>query len=112
MQAVFYTCNCIQGTLLAIEFFANHLSSLPGRKNLIWVSGGFPLTLGFDSVEAFNDPSREHRRFSDEMDRTIKAVNNANLAIYPVDARGLMPDPRFSADSTTVELMPKLSMHP
>jgi VWFA-related protein len=44
------------------------------------------------------DPAREHLTFSDEIDRTVRAVNNAKLAIYPVDARGLMTSPQFSAE--------------
>jgi VWFA-related protein len=37
-EADFYTINRVNGTLKAIEFIANHLSAVPGRKNLIWVS--------------------------------------------------------------------------
>jgi len=111
-EADFYTVNRVVGTLRSIEFIANHLARLPGRKNLIWVSGGFPLDIGFDSVEAFSDPSREHRTFSAEIDRTVRAVNNANLAIYPVDARGLVADARFSAANQKIDLSPKLSMWP
>ena len=97
-EADFYTINRVNGTLKAIEFIANHLAAVPGRKNLIWVSGGFPLTIGLDSPGAMRDPAREHLTFSDEIDRTVRAVNNANLAIYPVDARGLMTSPQFSAE--------------
>jgi VWFA-related protein len=96
-EADFYTINRVTGTLKAIEFIANHLSAVPGRKNLIWVSGGFPLMIGLDSPAAMRDPSREQRTFSDEIDRTVRAVNDANLAIYPVDARGLMTSPEFDA---------------
>jgi VWFA-related protein len=112
MEMDFYMTQRITGTLAVIEFIANHLSSLPGRKNLIWVSGGFPLTMGFNSIEEFNDPTREHRTFTEEITRTVKAVNNANVAIYPVDARGLVADPRFSAANQKVDLSPKLSMGP
>lgn len=108
----FYMVNRVQNTLRTIEFIANHLSKLPGRKNLIWVSGGFPLTMGFDDIETFNDPSREHRTFNEEITRTVKAVNDANVAIYPVDARGLVADGRFSAANQKVDLAPKLSMGP
>ncbi|MDP9171010.1 MAG: VWA domain-containing protein [Acidobacteriota bacterium] len=108
----FFMVNRIQGTLHAIEFIANHLASLPGRKNLIWVSGGFPLTLGFDSVSAFSVASREHRTFSTEVERTIHALNDGNVAIYPVDARGLVVDARFSAENRKVDLAPRLSMGP
>jgi VWFA-related protein len=108
----FYTVDRVLGTLRALEFIANHLARLPGRKNLIWVSGGFPLEIGFDSLDAFKDPSRDQRTFTDEVDRTIRAMNNANLAIYPVDARGLVPDRRFDAANQKIDLAPKLSMGP
>jgi len=112
VEADFFTVNRVIGTLRALEFIANHLSRLPGRKNLIWVSGGFPLDIGFDSVEEFRDPSREHRTFGEDIDRTVRAVNNANLAIYPVDARGLVADARFSAANRRIDLSPKLGMGP
>lgn len=112
VEADFYTVNRVIGTLRALEFIANHVSRLPGRKNLIWVSGGFPLDIGFDSVEEFRDPSREHRTFGEDIDRTVRAVNNANLAIYPVDARGLVADARFSAANQKIDLSPKLGMGP
>jgi VWFA-related protein len=105
----FYMINRVNGTLKAIEFIANNLASVPGRKNLIWVSGGFPLDIGFDSLRAFSDPSRTQYVFNEEVDRCVRAVNNANLAIYPVDARGLMVDSRYSAEHQKIDLSPKLS---
>jgi VWFA-related protein len=113
----FYLNNRIQATFRAIEFIAHNLSTLPGRKNLIWVSAAFPLQIGFlhppgnigpsatlpqastaghpgpaPGVSARNFPSglREQRTWTDEEDRVVRALNNANLAIYPVDARGLV----------------------
>jgi VWFA-related protein len=100
----FYMTNRIEGTLRALEFIANHLSRLPGRKNLIWVSGGFPLSIGFENLAAWRNPAVEQRTFGDEVSRTVRALNNANIAIYPVDARGLMVDPRFDASRRTVNL--------
>ncbi|HEV1284212.1 MAG TPA: VWA domain-containing protein, partial [Bryobacteraceae bacterium] len=91
----FYTTIRVIGTLKAIEFIANHLANTPGRKNLIWVSGGFPLEIGFDSAAAWRNPQIDQRTFSDEVSETVRAVNEANMAIYPVDARGLMVDPRY-----------------
>jgi len=111
-EADFYTINRVQGTLHALEFIANHLASLPGRKNLIWVSGGFPLQIGFGSARAFNDPSREHTSFGPDVSQAIRALNDANVAIYPVDSRGLMADPKFDASNQRIDLRPKLSMGP
>jgi VWFA-related protein len=95
----FYTTQRVIGTLKALEFIANHLAKTPGRKNLIWVSGGFPLEIGFDNAAAFRNPQIDQRIFSDEVSETVRAVNDANMAIYPVDARGLMVSSSFSAEN-------------
>jgi VWFA-related protein len=108
----FYMINRVQGTLHAIEFIASHLASLPGRKNLIWLSGGFPLQIGLGSAKAMFDPTREQRTFSPEVEHAIKALNDANVAMYPVDSRGLVADTRFDASNAKVNLAPKLSMGP
>src|ERR1700733_843680 len=106
----FYTTQRIIGTLKAIEFIANHLAKTPGRKNLIWVSGGFPLEIGFDNAAAWRNPQIDQRTFTDEVSETVRAVNDANMAIYPVDARGLMVAPQFDAQrrgSTNPKAMQK-----
>jgi len=96
----FYNVNRAVFTLDAMEAIAHHLASLPGRKNLVWVSGGFPFTLGLEPGDfSLDNPNREHRTFADETDRVARAMNDANIAIYPVDARGLMTDPAMSASS-------------
>ena len=46
-ERAFFLNERIQLTLNAIEFIANNLATLPGRKNLIWVSAAFPLQIGF-----------------------------------------------------------------
>ncbi len=105
----FYTTDRVLATLRAFEFIAEHLAQLPGRKNLIWVSGGFPLDIGFDSIEDFHDPAVDQRTFTEEVDRTLRAMNDANIAVYPVDARGLMTDPRFSAENRRMPVRPTLA---
>jgi VWFA-related protein len=108
----FYTSLRVVGTLKAIEFIANHLAKTPGRKNLIWVSGGFPLEIGFDNAAAWRNPQIDQRTFTDEVSETVRAVNDANMAVYPVDARGLMTSPQFDAQrrgSTNPRAMQKAS---
>src|SRR5258706_5995483 len=94
----FYNVNQAKLTLDAMEVIAHHLASLPGRKNLVWVSGGFPFTLGLEPGDfSIDNTNREHRTFNEETTRVARAMNDANIAIYPVDARGLMPNPMMSA---------------
>jgi VWFA-related protein len=88
--ADFYPVNCVVRTASALEDIANHLARLPGRKNLIWVSGSFPFYIGLDAPYTPATATQERRTFRDEIERASRALNNANLAIYAVDARGLI----------------------
>ena len=100
-EADFFTGDRVVNTLASFEAIAQHLTGLPGRKNLIWLSGGIPLTIGFDEMPQAGGTfsTRDRRIFSVEMDAAVRALNNSGVAIYPVDARGLMPPPGFSASS-------------
>jgi VWFA-related protein len=80
-------------SLRALEAIAGSLSGVPGRKNLIWVCGDFPLRIGY--AEAGIDP--KFRNLKEEMDRAARAVNAANIAVYPVDAGGLLGEPKVAA---------------
>ena len=104
--ADFYTSDRVVNTLAAFEAIAQHLSGLPGRKNLIWLSGGIPLMIGFDELPEAGSmlSTRDRRTFTIEMDAAVRALNDSGIAVYPVDARGLMVTPGFSASSRT---MPK-----
>jgi VWFA-related protein len=111
-ERAFYTTDRILSTLRTFEFIAEHLAQVPGRKNLIWVSGGFPLDIGFDSLADWKNPAVDQRTFTDEVDRTMRAMNDANIAVYPVDARGLMTDPKYSAENRTAPNPRKVSFAP
>src|SRR5208337_4119780 len=67
----------VQSFLLAIRNLAKTLGAVPGRKTLILFSEGFPLTAERQS----------------ELDAAIDAASRANVAIYPVDVRGLQALP-------------------
>ena len=97
-EADFFSAGRVVNTLSTLQAIAQHLSGLPGRKNLIWLSGGFPLTIGFDEVPAIGS-TRDRRTFTQEMDAAVRALNNSGVAVYPVDARGLMVLPGFSASA-------------
>jgi len=60
--------------LLAMRGLAKMLQSVPGRKTLVLFSSGFPLTADRQS----------------ELTATTDALNKANVAVYPVDVRGLV----------------------
>ncbi len=74
-------------TLAALDYIARYLAGIPGRKNLIWFAGSFP-------VAVFPNSS-QRQQMSDMHLNVGQAKETANLlfaskvAVYPVNAEGL-----------------------
>jgi VWFA-related protein len=92
----FYLRDRVLGTMNVLKFIGSHFADLPGRKNLVWVSGGFPLTFGYEHMSKFSED------FFTEMDATVRSLSDANVAVYPVDARGLVAEPAYDASKPNV----------
>jgi VWFA-related protein len=97
-QQSFQTQLRTQYTLDAFDALAHYLSNFPGRKNLIWFSGSFPLQIQPDPT--LNDPFAVMADSNEEFRETTNLLTLAQTAVYPVDARGLMTDPTFSATNS------------
>jgi VWFA-related protein len=89
-QANFYLTDRVHRTVEGLSAIANHLARLPGRKNLVWISSAFPVSFGQGQLQYQQNLSPERGLFTGDIERAARALNDANLAIYPVDARGLM----------------------
>lgn len=66
----------------AFQAIARHLASVPGRKNLVWITEAFPLL--------YCSPFTGCIDFSPDMQEAARSLNDANVALYAVDARGLI----------------------
>jgi len=75
-------------TLNAFDQLARYLVGIPGRKNVIWFSSGFPLDVAPNLNEA--DPNDSVVRNDDAVRKTDNMLTRAQIAVYPVDVRGLM----------------------
>lgn len=90
----------------AIEFIARHLSALSGRKSLIWMSAaGIPMSIA---------PGTSRNGRESQVDHATRLLAAANIAVYPVDIRGLLaPDPprgrRGIAPSPPPDVMMRLA---
>jgi VWFA-related protein len=76
-------------TLQAMQQIAQAFAGFPGRKSLIWASGGFPFSVSDTTMQlapAGRDslvdvlPMYEH---------TWQLLNDAGISLYPVDVKGL-----------------------
>lgn len=64
-------------TMAALQAIAAHVANIPGRKNLVWLTANLP----------FSGAAMAH------------VLSPANIAVYPVDARGLLArSPMVMAD--------------
>ena len=98
MQAATDTQNRALQTLSAMNQLAHFLAGIPGRKNLIWFSGSFPLTIFPDSSIAH--PFAVVAGMEDEFRETTSILARSQVAVYPIDARGLkVLNPAISQDS-------------
>ena len=80
------TDNRVRITLAALRSIARGVAGFPGRKNLIWVSSVFPFSLQPGSGEYPN----AQRNYGGEILRTAALLASARVAVYTVDARGLI----------------------
>jgi len=74
-------------TLAALQTIASNLAGIPGRKNLIWLTDGFPVLSGLTPSGRMG---RNFESFEEDVRRTVQVLDAVSVAIYPVDARGMV----------------------
>ena len=79
-------------TMDALMQMARYLAGVPGRKNLLWFSGSFPVSILRD-IQTTGDPFAGQADLTAELQRTINLLAVDRVAVYPIDARGLEPPP-------------------
>jgi VWFA-related protein len=84
-------------TLSAFQSLARYLGTIPGRKNLVWFSGSFPIELGPDPSQ--ESPFQTQRDYSADIKLTDAMLSQARVAVYPIDGRGLMLSPATLAQN-------------
>lgn len=112
-QEAFQTDLRVQMTLDAMKQLAAYLGGIPGRKNLIWFSGSFPLSLDPDSslgagAPAFGSRGNQARTtsggefsvardYGEQLKETSELLTASRVSVYPIDVRGLFPASMFNA---------------
>ena len=80
---------------------AKFLAPLPGHKNVIWLSEAFP-----SAILPTATPGSEGENFSDEVKEATDAFAQGQIAVYPIDVRGVVVTgvaPMGFAKSSTID---------
>jgi VWFA-related protein len=96
----------IETTMQAFLGIAWSLSGIPGRKSLIWATGGLPFYLDSPSTVPGGYLSALY-------ERTMAALNESEVSVYPVDVRGLlnfMPAAVSASPHLARDLRPDVAM--
>lgn len=80
-------------TMSVLTHIAAYLNGLPGRKNLIWMAGQFPVTL----YPTPGDP----RDLRDDIKRELDELTRAQVAVYPLNIRGVVTNPEGALTGTS-----------
>jgi VWFA-related protein len=80
-----------------MTFLAQTLAGYPGRKNLIWISDGFPISLYPDTT--MSDEILLTEDFSPFVEKIADDLMASQVALYPISAAGVSKDDQFSAQS-------------
>ena len=83
-------------TIDALDQIARYLSTIPGRKNLIWFSASFPLRFLQGGQNPNMDPMAD---YSGMVKKAAELLALARVAVYPVDSRGLLGVPSTQAET-------------
>lgn len=92
-------------TLLALRTLGLYLSSLPGRKNLIWLSGAFPIDILPNLDPNSVNGTQGHFAGLSGADAVtyITAIRDlafllqsGNIAVYPIDLQGVRMDSLYT----------------
>jgi VWFA-related protein len=76
-------------TLQAMQQVAQALAGFPGRKSLIWASGGFPFSVSDNTMQLAPAGRDSLTDVLPMYEHTWQLLNDAEIALYPVDVKGL-----------------------
>lgn len=107
--AAFQTEQRIRLTLEALQQLGRYLSGVPGRKNVIWFSGSFPVAILPDPD--LPDPSNITLTFEEDIRKTADLLTTAEVAVYPIAAEGLQGETVYEANGKEIgEKRPSFAM--
>ena len=86
-------------TFEALNDLARYLEGVPGRKNLVWFSGSFPVIVFPSTAQRESMLQQPQARgYLDRVKETADLLTKSKIAVYPVSAEGMMEEHILEAD--------------
>ena len=93
-------------TLTSLIQIAQAYAGVPGRKSVLWLTGGMP-TLMIDALAGGakgNSNLNADSELLDDYEAAFNALNTANIAVYGIDLKGLADDKTYRATGINQQL--------
>ena len=89
-------------TFEALDQLAHYLEGVPGRKNLMWFAGSFPVIF-FPTPEqrAAIEKNPNMPGYMNQVKKTADLFTLSKIAVYPIGAQGVMSEHIMEADTAT-----------
>jgi VWFA-related protein len=85
----------MERSLAAMEALGQHLSGISGRKNLVWITGGFSMVAILGAMGM--GPRGDVQDFEDQVRATSQRLAQKGITLYIVDAHGIETQRDMSA---------------
>ena len=86
----------------ALINLSRNVAGFPGRKNLLWMSTAFPM-----SVDPFRGgPLAAQADYQGLLGKVNRALSDANVAVYPIDLGGVQTLKVYGADARPPDVSP------
>lgn len=82
-------------TLQAFQALGRYLALFPGRKNVMWISGSFPVSFFPDT----NPRRGHHQEYGSDIRQTTRLLTADQVAVYPISATGLTGEEAIRPDN-------------
>jgi hypothetical protein len=85
----------MERSLAAMEALGQHLAGIPGRKNMVWITGGFSMVAILGAMGM--GPRGDVQDFENQVRDTSRRLAQRGITLYIVDAHGIEAQKDLSA---------------